>query len=78
MLDRQLQDAVQQLETVSGTFQAITSAGEGSKTSRLTEVLTSGTAKIVGVTLQTFPHALAALKDPVSYTHLTLPTKRIV
>ncbi|AGS34263.1 hypothetical protein B841_03900 [Corynebacterium maris DSM 45190] len=64
VLDRQLQDAVQQLETVAGTFQAIESGGSGSKTARLTEVLTSGTAKIVGVTLQTFPHALAALQDP--------------
>lgn len=70
VLDRQLQDAVQQLETVSGTFQAITSGGAGSKTSRLTEVLTNGTAKIVGVTLQTFPYALAMLKDPAHQDQL--------
>ena len=70
VLDRQLQDAVQQLETVSGTFQAISSDGAGSKTSRLTEVLTSGTAKIIGVTLQTFPYALAALKDPDNQNQL--------
>ncbi|BAC16860.1 type I restriction enzyme HsdR protein N-terminal domain protein [Corynebacterium efficiens YS-314] len=70
VLDRQLQDAVQQLETVAGTFQAIDSGGDGSKTSRLTQVLTSGTAKIVGVTLQTFPHALAALKDPANQDKL--------
>lgn len=78
VLDRQLQDAVQQLETVSGTFQAITSAGEGSKTSRLTEVLTSGTAKIVGVTLQTFPHALAALKDPANQDKLAGRTFAVI
>lgn len=64
ILDRQLQDAVRQLESVPGTFQAITSGGDGSKTARLTELLTTGTAKIIGVTLQTFPHALAALRNP--------------
>lgn len=70
VLDRQLQDAVKQLESVPGTFQAIDSGGDGSKTARLTHVLTSGTAKIVGVTLQTFPHALAALKDPANQEQL--------
>ncbi|RSZ61247.1 type I restriction endonuclease subunit R [Corynebacterium hylobatis] len=78
VLDRQLQDAVRQLESVPGTFQAIDSGGEGSKTARLTQVLTSGTAKIVGVTLQTFPYALAALKDPANQDQLKGRTFAII
>lgn len=57
VLDRQLQDAVDQLVTVTGTFQAITRGSEGSKTAQLIDALGSG-IPIIGVTLQTFPHAL--------------------
>lgn len=62
VLDRQLQDAVDQLVTATGTFQAITRGSEGSKTAQLTEALASG-IPIIGVTLQTFPHALKQMRD---------------
>ena len=61
VLDRQLQDAVDQLVTAIGTFQAITRGSEGSKTAQLTEALASG-IPIIGVTLQTFPHALQEMR----------------
>ena len=61
VLDRQLQDAVDQLVTATGTFQAITRGSEGSKTKQLTEALASG-IPIIGVTLQTFPHALQEMR----------------
>ncbi|MGO3090621.1 MAG: type I restriction endonuclease subunit R [Galactobacter sp.] len=70
ILDRQLQDAVRQLQNVDGTFQAITSGTEGSKTKQLIDIITTGSAKIVGVTLQTFPHALQALRDPDNQAQL--------
>ncbi|WP_454131776.1 type I restriction endonuclease subunit R [Microbacterium lacticum] len=62
VLDRQLQDAVDQLVTATGTFQAITRGSEGSKTAQLTEALASG-VPIIGVTLQTFPHALQQIRE---------------
>ncbi|WP_298942486.1 type I restriction endonuclease [uncultured Microbacterium sp.] len=62
VLDRQLQDAVDQLVTVTGTFQAITRGSEGSKTKQLVEALAGG-APIIGVTLQTFPHVLKQMKE---------------
>ncbi len=62
VLDRQLQDAVDQLVTVTGTFQAITRGSEGPKTKQLVEALAGGTP-IIGVTLQTFPHVLTQMKD---------------
>ena len=37
-----------------------------------------GKEKIAPYILQTFPPKLAQYVEPVSYTHLTLPTKRIV
>ncbi|MGO1736493.1 MAG: type I restriction endonuclease subunit R [Leucobacter sp.] len=61
VLDRQLQDAVDQLVNVTGTFQPITSGTDGSKTQQLTEALASG-VPIIGVTLQTFPYALEEIK----------------
>jgi type I restriction enzyme R subunit len=61
VLDRQLQDAVDQLVTVTGTFQAITRGSEGSKTAQLIEALGAG-IPIIGVTLQTFPHALNEMR----------------
>ena len=62
VLDRQLQDAVDQLVTATGTFQPITSGTEGSKTAQLTEALASG-VPIIGVTLQTFPYALQKMRE---------------
>ncbi|MEU1970937.1 type I restriction endonuclease [Microbacterium sp. NPDC019599] len=62
VLDRQLQDAVDQLVTATGTFQAITRGSEGSKSAQLTEALASG-IPIIGVTLQTFPHALKQMRE---------------
>lgn len=62
VLDRQLQDAVDQLVTATGTFQAITRGSEGSKTAQLTEALSAG-IPIIGVTLQTFPHALKQIRE---------------
>lgn len=62
ILDRQLQDAVDQLVTVTGTFQAITRGSGGSKTRQLREALAAG-VPIIGVTLQTFPYALKAMQD---------------
>ncbi|MEV4900097.1 type I restriction endonuclease [Citricoccus sp. NPDC055426] len=62
VLDRQLQDAVDQLVTATGTFQPITAGSEGSKTTQLLEALTIG-VPIIGVTLQTFPYALEKIQD---------------
>ncbi|MEO9248025.1 type I restriction endonuclease [Citricoccus nitrophenolicus] len=62
VLDRQLQDAVDQLVTATGTFQPITAGSEGSKTTQLLEALTTG-VPIIGVTLQTFPYALEKIRD---------------
>lgn len=62
VLDRQLQDAVDQLVTTTGTFQAITRGSGSSKTKLLREALTAG-VPIIGVTIQTFPYVLTALKD---------------
>ncbi|MCL6424227.1 type I restriction endonuclease [Brachybacterium sp. JHP9] len=62
VLDRQLQDAVDQLVTTTGTFQAITRGSGGSKTEQLREALTAGTP-IIGVTIQTFPFALKAMQE---------------
>lgn len=61
VLDRQLQDAVDQLVTATGTFQPITRGGEGSKAKQLKEALESG-VQIIGVTLQTFPYALEEMQ----------------
>lgn len=63
VLDKQLQEAVDQLVTRTGTFHAITRGTEGSKTKKLITALAAG-VPIIGVTLQTFPHALQALNDP--------------
>lgn len=63
VLDKQLQAAVDQLVVHAGTFTAITRSGEStSKTEQLTEALLSG-KPIIGVTLQTFPHALEAMLE---------------
>jgi type I restriction enzyme R subunit len=62
VLDRQLQDAVDQLVVATGQFQAVTRGSEGSKTTQLIDALESG-VQIIGVTLQTFPHALAKMRE---------------
>jgi type I restriction enzyme R subunit len=62
VLDGQLQRAIEQLESTAGVFQPITRGGEASKSKRLAEALLAG-KQIIGVTLQTFPHALAAIEE---------------
>ncbi|WP_238694067.1 MULTISPECIES: DEAD/DEAH box helicase family protein [unclassified Kocuria] len=62
VLDRQLQDAVDQLVNSTGQFQPITSGSEGSKTGQLIEALSAG-VPIIGVTLQTFPYALSKIRE---------------
>lgn len=62
VLDRQLQDAIDQLTTTTGTFQPITSGSEGSKTDQVLEALAADTP-IIGLTLQTFPYALKRVQD---------------
>ena len=62
VLDRQLQDAVDQLVNSTGQFQPITSGSEGSKTGQLLEALSAG-VPIIGVTLQTFPYALSKIQE---------------
>ncbi len=61
VLDGQLQRAVEQLETTAGVFQPITRGGDASKSAQLAEALLAGT-QIIGVTLQTFPHALETIE----------------
>ncbi|MDJ1371886.1 type I restriction endonuclease subunit R [Gulosibacter molinativorax] len=62
ILDRQLQDAVDQLVSKTGTFLPVTRGSEGSKTEQLLEALRAQVL-IIGVTLQTFPHALKRIRD---------------
>lgn len=62
VLDGQLQRAVEQLETTSGVFQPITRGGDASKSAQLAEALLAG-KQIIGVTLQTFPHALDTIEE---------------
>lgn len=61
VLDGQLQRAVEQLETTSGVFEPITRGGDASKSKQLAEALLAG-KQIIGVTLQTFPHALDTIE----------------
>lgn len=61
VLDGQLQKAIEQLETVAGVFAPITRGSEGSKSSQLADALIKG-RQIIGVTLQTFPHALEEIR----------------
>ncbi|MBH0007956.1 type I restriction endonuclease subunit R [Salinibacterium sp. SWN1162] len=62
VLDGQLQRAVEQLETTSGVFQPITRGGDASKSKQLAEALLAS-KQIIGVTLQTFPHALSVIEE---------------
>jgi type I restriction enzyme R subunit len=62
VLDGQLQRAVEQLETTAGVFQAITRGVDSSKSKQLAEAIMAG-KQIIGVTLQTFPHALTAIEQ---------------
>lgn len=61
VLDKQLRQAIGQLETTTGTFQAIT-AGGSSKSKKLAEALLER-KPIIGVTLQTFPEALGKIQE---------------
>lgn len=61
VLDGQLQKAVEQLETTTGVFQPITRGAEASKSAQLAKALLAG-KQIIGVTLQTFPHALEEIE----------------
>ncbi|MCM3778809.1 type I restriction endonuclease subunit R [Microbacterium hydrocarbonoxydans] len=61
VLDGQLQRAVEQLETTAGVFEPITRGGDASKSKHLAEALLAG-KQIIGVTLQTFPHALDTIE----------------
>ena len=65
VLDKQLRDAVDQLVTATGTFVPITGGSDGSKTAELIDALVGG-VPIIGVTLQTFPYALEAMRDPAN------------
>lgn len=62
VLDGQLRRAVEQLETTAGVFQPITSGGDASKSAQLAKALLAG-KQIIGVTLQTFPHALKVIEE---------------
>ncbi|GAA1747729.1 type I restriction endonuclease subunit R [Rothia terrae] len=57
VLDKQLQDAIEQLVDTAGVFQPITRGANDSKAAQLVEALATG-VPIIGVTLQTFPYAL--------------------
>lgn len=61
VLDGQLQRAVEQLETTPGVFQSITRGADDSKSKQLAEALLAR-KQIIGVTLQTFPHALSVIE----------------
>tara|TARA_R110002051_G_scaffold325547_1_gene428776 strand:+ start:34558 stop:37683 length:3126 start_codon:yes stop_codon:yes gene_type:complete len=62
VLDGQLRAAVQELETTPGVFQAITGGGDASKSKKLADALLTN-KQIIGVTLQTFPHALSVIEE---------------
>ncbi len=62
VLDGQLQKAVEQLETVQGVFQPITNGTDSSKSKQLADALLKR-KQIIGVTLQTFPHALTEIRE---------------
>src|SRR5699024_2334663 len=62
VLDKQLQQAIDQLVTKTGTFQAITRGGDSSKSNRLSQALLAG-KPIIGVTLQTFPETHAKIQQ---------------
>jgi type I restriction enzyme R subunit len=62
VLDGQLQRAVEQLETTTGVFEPITRGGDASKSKQLASALLAG-RQIIGVTLQTFPHALTEIES---------------
>ena len=58
VLDRQLQDTIYQFEHEAGVVRRIGRAGEGTKSEQVSEALAGETAKILIVTLQTFPYVL--------------------
>lgn len=61
VIDNQLQEALFDFQRTTGVVASITSA-DGSKSSKLAEAL-SGDKKVVVCTIQTFPFALAAVRE---------------
>lgn len=61
VLDDQLQEAIYQIDHKSGVVVPITRGGNDSKSTALTKALTDR-AQIIIVTIQTFPHALKAIR----------------
>jgi type I restriction enzyme R subunit len=61
VLDRQLRDAIESFERTKGVVEVVT--GEGAaKSAQLADALAAG-KKIVVCTIQTFPHAIEAVRD---------------
>jgi type I restriction enzyme R subunit len=66
VLDDQLQDTIYQFEHADGVVGRINKEeGQGSKSEKLAQALEQS-QPIVIVTIQTFPHVLAAIEDSVS------------
>ncbi len=66
MLDSQLQDTISQFERVDGVVGKINrEEGQGSKSEKLAHALEQSQPIII-VTIQTFPHVLAAIENSVS------------
>nr|WP_272955946.1 DEAD/DEAH box helicase family protein [Actinopolymorpha rutila] len=63
VLDRQLQDTIYQFEHKAGVVRQIGHKGEGAKSEQVGEALSGETAKILIVTLQTFPYVLDKVSD---------------
>ncbi|GAA5038674.1 type I restriction endonuclease subunit R [Actinopolymorpha pittospori] len=63
VLDRQLQDTIYQFEHEAGVVRKIGKAGEGAKSEQVSEALSGETAKVLIVTLQTFPYVLDKVSD---------------
>jgi len=62
VIDKQLQEALNEFQRTVGVVQVIDSETGGRKSSQLAEAL-SGGKKVVVCTIQTFPRALAAVKE---------------
>ncbi|MGH3647276.1 MAG: type I restriction endonuclease subunit R, partial [Micromonosporaceae bacterium] len=62
VLDRQLQDTIYQFEHKAGVVRKISEKSEGSKSEQVAEALSGATAKVLIVTLQTFPYALEKIE----------------
>ncbi|AMM31009.1 restriction endonuclease subunit R [Sinomonas atrocyanea] len=62
VLDRQLREAVQQIENTKGLVEAVDNRKQGAKSTQLADLLSKGT-RIISVTIQTFPFALKAIQQ---------------